>query len=130
VPSSAELLTRIGKHLDELVPQLEGRARFHTLIARRMLAAIERELEAGPRYASDHRQRLAAFGHTSDARFAEAIRGGRHDDRIDDLIGALRDSTRQQLAIVNPKHLMPADRQDIDHDDPHGGIHNNAGIRR
>jgi hypothetical protein len=130
VPSSPELLAVIGRHLDELVPRLEGRVRFHTLIARRVLAAIERELVAGPHFASGHARRLAASTHASDAAFAEAIRAGRHDDCIDDVIFALRESTTEQLAIANPSYLTPSDRRDLDHYDPLGGTHSNAGISR
>jgi hypothetical protein len=110
VPTTEELLEAVREFLrDEVLPQTEGRLQFHARVAANVLAIVEREVALGPAYEAAHAQRLSRLGVAGDAELAAAIRDGRLDHRIGDVVAALRASTFERLAIANPKYLDAAD---------------------
>jgi hypothetical protein len=119
IPTTEELLEAVREFLrDEVLPQTDGRLQFHARVAANVLGIVEREVALGPAYATAHAQRLAGLGVADDAELAAAIRDGRLDDRIGDVVAALRASTFEQLAIANPKYLDAADAARVEPDSP------------
>jgi hypothetical protein len=111
VPTPAELLEAVREFLeDEVMPGTEGRLRFHARVAANVVGQIERELALGPALAVAHAERLAALGFADDAELAQAIREGALDDRMDEVVAALRAAAVDKLRIANPRYLHDADR--------------------
>jgi hypothetical protein len=109
-PTTEELLEAAREFLrDEVMPATDGRLQFHTRVAANLLALVEREVALGPAYAQAHAERLAALGVQDDAELASAIRDGRLDDRIGEVVDAVRASTFERLCIANPRNLVEQD---------------------
>jgi Domain of unknown function (DUF6285) len=118
-PTTAELIEAVREFLrDEVMPETEGRLQFHARVAANLLAVVEREVALGPAYAAAHAQRLASLGVEDDAELASAIRDGRLDDRIGDVVDAMRASTFERLCIANPRYLVDEDRARVAPDSP------------
>jgi hypothetical protein len=114
IPTTLELVRAVRLFLqDEVLPQTEGKLSFHARVAANVLAGVERELADGGAYDAAHARRLTELGAADDEELARAIREGRLDGRIGEVVGALRESTRQQLAITNPRYLAPEDEERI-----------------
>jgi hypothetical protein len=110
VPTSAELVDAVSEFLrEDVLPNLSGRPKFDLRVSLNVLDGIMRELEDRGAYAATHAVRLAELGVESDEELAVAIRSGRLDDRLDELITTFRADTRERLAIANPKHLVGGD---------------------
>jgi hypothetical protein len=110
IPTTVELVRAVRLFLqDEVLPESDGKLRFHARVAANVLAAVERELEDGDSYREAHARRLAELGVADDAALAVAIRDGHLDERIAEVVELLRDSTRERVAIVNPRYLAPED---------------------
>lgn len=110
IPTTVELVRAVRLFLqDEVLPQTEGKLSFHARVAANVLASVERELEHGEGYRAAHAERLASLGAADDAELADAIRDGELDDRLAEVVDLLRDSTRQRVAITNPRYLAPDD---------------------
>src|SRR5512139_807907 len=89
-PSARELVEAVREFLQgDVLPGLDGRTKFHALVAINVLGMVERELEFGPEAARAHRERLAALGFADDRALVEAIRGGALDDRHDEVKASL-----------------------------------------
>jgi Domain of unknown function (DUF6285) len=123
-PTVLELLAAVRGFLeDDLVPSLEGRRRFHALVAANVLAVVERELAGDEEQLARQWDRLAAL-FTLDAtarpqalsalrtavreletRLAERIRTGDFDDG--DAAARVRAHVRatvlEKLAVANPR---------------------------
>ncbi|MGI5162876.1 DUF6285 domain-containing protein [Spirillospora sp. CA-253888] len=105
-PSAAELVAAVREFLErDVLGALEGRTRFHALVAINSLAIAEREMALGPEQAARHRDRVRAFGCSDDAALAAAIRAGGLDDRYDELKAALLEAARDKLEVANPAYL-------------------------
>jgi hypothetical protein len=105
-PTAVELAAAVEDFLRrEALPALDGRLAFQTLVAANAVAILRRELAAGGEAETDHARRLAAFGAADDAALASSIRGGELDDRVPELIAALRGSVEAKVAVTNPKYL-------------------------
>lgn len=124
-PTALELLAAVRAFLeDDVVPALEGRRRFHALVATNVLGVVERELggeeaqlaaewgrlapllgEAGPAPAGLRELRRAVRALTG--RLAERIRTGELDAAP--LASAVRAHVRatvvEKLRVANPKYL-------------------------
>ena len=110
VPTAAELVEAVDELLrQEVMPETTGKLRFDVLVAANVLGMVARELEMGSRVASAHEERLRALGVADDAELVAAIREGAFDERTDELVRALRSSTRERLAIANPRYLSDDD---------------------
>ena len=106
VPTAAELVDAVREFLErDVLPEAEGRVRFHGQVAVRVLAMVERELVLGPSQAEAHASRLASLGVTSDAELAAAIRSGELDDRYDEVKAVVLATVEDKLRVANPGHL-------------------------
>lgn len=111
VPSARELIESVREWLDrDVLAATSGRVQFHTRVAINVLAMVERELELGPDQAREHDQRLRNLGMESDAELAEAIRDGRVDDRLSEVVDSVRADVIAKLRVANPNHLLPEHR--------------------
>jgi hypothetical protein len=105
-PTAAQLAEAVEGFLrDEVMPAVDGRLQFQTLVAANVMAIIGRELSLGPGAAAVHAERLKALGFADDAQLAAAIRSGELDGRTRELLDELRPSAEANLKIANPKHL-------------------------
>ena len=106
VPTAAELVEAVREFLErDVLPEAEGRVRFHGQVAVRVLAMVERELVLGPSQTEAHVSRLASLGVTSDAELAAAIRSGELDDRYDEVKAVVLATVEDKLRVANPGHL-------------------------
>ncbi|MBJ7328295.1 MAG: phosphotransferase family protein [Solirubrobacteraceae bacterium] len=107
-PTAVELLRAAQGALgDDVLPQLEGRAKFQTRVAMRALGMVARELEHAPIDAAVRAEALAALGATDEADAAARARAGEYDADEAAALTALRELTRSKLATANPRHLSP-----------------------
>ncbi|GAA1574985.1 DUF6285 domain-containing protein [Actinomadura kijaniata] len=105
-PSAAELVTAVREFLErDVLPGLEGRTRFHALVAMNALAVVEREIRLGAEQAAEHATRLKDLGYRDDAALAAAIRAGDLDARHAELKSALAAAVRDKLLVSNPAYL-------------------------
>ena len=92
------------------MPGADGRLRFLARVAANVMAQLERELALGPAQARAHGERLAALGLADDAALVRAIRDGALDERMDEVVAAVRADVVERLRIANPRHLLPDDQ--------------------
>jgi hypothetical protein len=105
-PSASELVAAVREFLErDVLGSLEGRTRFHALVAMNALSIVEREMAEGAGQAVRHRARLDALGYADDAGLAAAIRAGELDDRHAEVKAALTESVRDKLLVANPPYL-------------------------
>jgi len=88
----------------DLLPQSEGRVRFHARVAVNVLGMVLREIELGPAHAAAHATRLGTLGVSSESELAEAIRSGALDDRIDEVREVVRATVADKLAVAHPDY--------------------------
>jgi hypothetical protein len=106
VPSVRELVTAVREFLErDVVQGTEDRLRFHARVAANALGVVERELALGPEHERAHRERLARLGVSDEEELAAAIRSGRLDDRLDDVIDVVGQTVRDKLLVANPKYV-------------------------
>ena len=111
VPSARELVESVREWMErDVLAATNGRVQFHTRVAINVLAMVERELELGPDQAREHDERLRSVGVGSDAELADAIRQGRLDDRLNEVVDAVRADVIAKLRVANPNHLRPEHR--------------------
>ncbi|MEU5882598.1 DUF6285 domain-containing protein [Spirillospora sp. NPDC047279] len=104
-PDARELVAAVREFLErDVLSTLEGRTRFHGLVAVNVLGMVERELALGPGQERAHAARLAGLGFDDDAGFAAAIREGRLDDRYDEVKEALLETVADKLAVADPAY--------------------------
>ena len=107
LPSAEQLVRAVRLLLErEIVPSAQGPLRYEIIIATRVLAIVERELEVGLAQSATHRDRLASLGFDSDAALASAIRAGSFDGRESELMNALAPVVLDKLRVANPKYLI------------------------
>jgi hypothetical protein len=128
-PTAVELLRAAREFCErDLLPELTGRRRFHTRVLVNVLGIVEREWEGEEDALRAEWQRLdALLGETDQPATAHGladavrarntdlsarIRSGEMDDRWEDLLAALRDTTAEKLAIANPRYSAPAGSSD------------------
>ncbi|MEV4254652.1 DUF6285 domain-containing protein [Spirillospora sp. NPDC049652] len=106
VPGPAELVAAVREFLErDVLAGLEGRTRFHALVAINVLGIVERELDQGADHAERHRARLRDLGFPDDAALAAAIRDGDLDDRYAEVKEALTAMVRDKLAVAHPRYI-------------------------
>jgi hypothetical protein len=112
VPTAAELAQAVREFLeDEVMPATEARLRFLARVAANAVAQIERELVLGPGLERAHAAQLARLGVRDDAELCEAIRAGSLDDRMDEVLTAVREGVVDKLRVANPRYLLPKDAE-------------------
>jgi hypothetical protein len=113
-PTAAELIDAVASFLREdlavsLDDETAARLAHQIRIAVHALEVVRRELALGPVQAEAHRTRLDALGFADDRSLAHAIRSGELVDSHD-LRTALRNDTRDRLAVANPRWLPPEEQ--------------------
>jgi hypothetical protein len=112
ITTAAELARAVREFLEEeLLPASEGRLRFLARVAAKAVGQLEREFEFGPELERAHAARLAELGMRDDAKLCEAIRSGALDDRMDQVLEAVRARVVDRLRVANPRHLLPEDAE-------------------
>ncbi|MFC5752307.1 phosphotransferase family protein [Actinomadura rugatobispora] len=107
-PGAAALIDAAAAFLDG-AEQPDERLRFHARVAASALRVARRELLLGDAHWVAHRERLRALGCADDADLALAIRTGRLDGRMEEVVAAVRASVVDKLTVANPRHLsLPA----------------------
>ena len=76
--------------------------RFHARVAANVLGVVERELALGAEQEGARDADLAALGMGSEAEFAAAIRDGRLDARLGEVVAAVRRTVAAKLAVAHP----------------------------
>lgn len=110
-PSAAQLIEAVREWLErDVMAATDGRLRFHTRVAVKVLAMVERELDLVDEQRRDHAARLEALGMADDRDLAAAIREGRLDDRIAEVRRLVRADVVDKLRVANPGHLVGDDR--------------------
>ena len=105
-PTALELLDAVRDFLlSDVAAAAEGRLRFHARVAANAVAIVERELQLAPAQATEHRQALARLGVASEAELVAAIRSGRLDGRMAEVVAVVRQTVRARLAVANPEHV-------------------------
>jgi hypothetical protein len=127
-PSALELLAAVRAFLeDDVVPALDGRRRFHALVAANVLGIVERELagedaqqraEWGrlaelletPGTAPEQRDALAASVRAMTETLSARIRAGDADEAgfAARVRAHLRQTTLEKLAVANPRYADEA----------------------
>jgi len=123
-PTALELLAAVRSFLeDDLVPGLEGRRRFHALVAANVLGIVERELAGEEEQLARQWDRLAGLFACDPAarpqglgalrtavgaletRLAEDIRTGGADEatRAREVRAHVRATVLEKLAVANPR---------------------------
>ncbi len=106
VPSVHDLVESVREWLErDVLSGTSGRLQFHTRVAINVLAMVERELELGPVQAREHASRLNDLGVGSDGELADAIRSGRLDGRLDEVVTAVRADVLAKLLVANPNYV-------------------------
>lgn len=106
VPSAAQLVEAVREWLErDVLTSTTGRVQFHTRVAMNVLAMVERELALGPDQRAAHAVRLADLGVADDKELSRAIREGRLDDRMSDVVAAVRASVVDKLRVANPGYF-------------------------
>ena len=110
-PNIQELIKAVRSFLEEkAMPELKGHTAFHARVAANALAIVEREMELGPAVETDERQRLMTLlkfdGSTEEmnVKLAELIRSGDMDLETPGLKDHLWQTTKDKLAIDQPKY--------------------------
>ncbi len=110
-PTAGQLLEAVREFLEgDVMGATEGRVRFHSRVAAKALAIVERELAAGGGPSVAHADRLGALGFGSDAELAAGIRSGALDDRWDEVAAAVRATVADKLAVANPTYTADVPR--------------------
>jgi hypothetical protein len=118
-PTAQELLNAARDFCErDLLPNLSGRVQFHARVLQNVLGILEREWDGEEQAVRSEYERLQSlleldeppetFAELRDkvraanADLAERIRNGAMDDRFDETLQALTETTREKLAIANP----------------------------
>jgi hypothetical protein len=109
-PTASELIEAVREFLErDVLAATEGRVQFHTRVAVRVLATVERELASATRAEAEHQLRLERLGFQSDDELSVAIRDGALDDRMAEVRAAVFDSVVEKLRVANPDYLEEGD---------------------
>ena len=102
-PTAVELLEAVREWLQtDVAPEVEGRTRFMTRVASRVLGQVQRELLLGPGLAAVQRDRLRTLGYADDAELAAAVRAGRAGPEV---APAVRAAVVDKLRVADPGQL-------------------------
>ncbi|HUQ40777.1 MAG TPA: DUF6285 domain-containing protein [Acidimicrobiales bacterium] len=103
LPDAAGLVEAVREFLErDVMTSTEGRVQFHTRVAVRVLAMVERELALGPVQERDHSAELQRLGVADEAALAAAIRDGNLDDRMDEVRAFVAATVKAKLDVANP----------------------------
>jgi aminoglycoside phosphotransferase (APT) family kinase protein len=102
-PSAIELLEAVREFLvSDVMAGTDGRLRFHARVAANVVAMVGRQMALGPGQETRYAEMLEHLGVCSDAELADAIRGGRLDDRMEEVRTVFCASVAAKLAVAHP----------------------------
>lgn len=105
-PSMAQLVEAVREWLErDVLPATSGRLQFHSRVAANVLSIVERELDMGDAQRAAHDERLRHLGVANEVELATRIRDGGLDDRLDEVIDAVRASVIDKLRVANPGYF-------------------------
>jgi hypothetical protein len=112
-PNAAQVLDVVATLLtDDVMPELDGRKRFHVRVAANLLRILEREWTLEGTHQEADRAALAGLLE-EDATLdeladdlVEEMRSGALDDREDEVLTVLRGIARRKLTITNPGYVL------------------------
>lgn len=111
-PAIDDLLASVREALDQLVPQLEGEARYKAQVASHLVGICERELAIGQSHPEADRAAWAGLlgrdggePEPTARELCAAIRAGRLDDRFADVVETVLARTIDDVRVVRPSHL-------------------------
>jgi hypothetical protein len=112
-PNAAQVLDVVATLLtDDVMPELDGRKRFHVRVAANLLRILEREWTLERTHQEADRAALAGLLE-EDATLdeladdlVEEMRSGALDDREDEVLTVLRGIARRKLTITNPGYVL------------------------
>jgi hypothetical protein len=125
-PTAIELLRAAQEFCErDLLPNLEGRVRFHARVLQNVLGILEREWEHEEDAVRAEWARLRTLlGESSDppetfgrlreevaewnGRVSAQIRAGDLDDRWDEVLDVIYETVEAKLNIANPRHSAAA----------------------
>lgn len=100
-PDATELLAAVAEFLrDDVVEATSGRTSFHARVAANVVDMVGRELASRAAYDGTE----GGLGHGTDAGLAAAVASGDLDDRLADVVAALRPAVVERLRVVNPRY--------------------------
>lgn len=106
VPTIAQLVEAVREFVErDVMSATEGRVRFHARVAANVLSMVERELSVGEGQSREHADGLVKLGLASEKELADAIRSGRLEERMDDVIAFVRATVEAKLRVANPSYL-------------------------
>ncbi|MCP5198645.1 MAG: hypothetical protein H6977_01445 [Gammaproteobacteria bacterium] len=121
-PPLEEILRTVREFLVDLTPRLDGKDRYHGLVSAFLVEIVERELAGEwqhPATADDRRLRelaLALGVEPGDehlhAVLSRALRAGRADARMDEVLGVLIDHVVDKVRVTRPDLLALEHRAD------------------
>jgi hypothetical protein len=112
-PNAAQVLDAVATLLtDDVMPELDGRKRFHVRVAANLLRILEREWTFEGAHRAADQAALAGPLH-EDASLevladdlVDGIKSGAVDDREDEVLAVLRGIVRRKLSITNPGYIL------------------------
>ena len=112
-PTAQELIEAVREFIErDVMAALDGQQAFHARVAANVLAMVERELAMGPASDAAELVRLEALlGRAGtlaalNAELARQIRDGALDLRHSEVLEHLRRTSRDKLAITNPRYMQ------------------------
>jgi hypothetical protein len=104
-PTAAELVAAVAEFLETDVRDATvGQVNFHARVAANALRIVERELLDAGEPAS--RPALARLGVDDEAQLAAALRAGRLDDQLPDVLACLRTVVGHRLSVAHPAYAQ------------------------
>lgn len=104
-PTAAQLADGVAHYLTTGPQPLGGALGFEARVAANVVAMMRREALLGETARRAHARRLADLGVTGERELSLAIEHGTLDDRWPDVVGTVRASVRDRVAVSNPGHL-------------------------
>jgi hypothetical protein len=104
-PDVAALVDAVREFLErDVMSATDGRVQFHARVAANVLRMVEREVAMGAAQRHRYQAGLAALGFDSEAALAAAIRAGRVDDRLAEVVAFVTETVRDRLDVANPAY--------------------------
>ena len=109
VPTAVELVEAVREFLErDVMTSTDGRVQFHTRVAVKVLGMVERELNLGETQRAERAARMESLGVADEAELAAVIKRGDLDDRLREVVDAVRADVEARLAVANPTYGAPS----------------------
>lgn len=111
-PTIDDLLSSVREAIEQLIPKLDGEARYKAQVASHLVGVCERQLTIGARHdeadAAAWARLLGADAATSPSSTRDlcaAIRSGALDDRFSETLETILERVVDDVRVVRPSHL-------------------------